>query len=360
MLSPEFEEEEAKKKQITDQKAKKDAMRQKQEEQEKTKPKGERIVEGEGFQPRGSTERGRGRGIGRPYRGRGGYSRGTGATDYVPREKPRVPGDYHFAGSSDPIHPFDRKSGTGRGTEIPKRGGGNRNWGRPEDDIKYQEKPAEEEENVGTEEKVLKEGETAQVKQEGKKEEETGQPKYKNKKDKKKGKKNYEMEEKKEESMDPTGTALTFQEYQAKLAEKQKDLPTKKPAETHVTHDPKTIAGLVAYEKPKDAKTVETGKTSKKKTVAQEETEQDKIVLGAFIDPEYRRKEFRTAPVPGAEAPVAPKVEGQVAEQEERPQRGRGTYRGQRRGGYDHPKVEERKAEPAPFVLKEDDFPSLK
>jgi plasminogen activator inhibitor 1 RNA-binding protein len=348
-LSPDFDEEDSKKKQIAEQKAKKDAVMKKQEEVSKANPKQERMTEGEGFQSQGVTERGTGRGTGRgmrrPYRGRGGYGRGGEGGEYIPREKHGSEKQYHYQGNNDPAHPFDRKSGTGRGTEISKRGGGARNWGRPEDDIKNLDKVEGQE---LTEEKVVKEGET-EVKPAETKEEETGQPKYRSKRDKKKGKKD-EKEEQKEESMDPTGTALTFAEYQAKLAEKQKDLPTKKAPEAHIVKDPKTIAGLVAYEKPKEMKPTET-KTSKKKTV-NEESEKEKIVLGAFIDAGYKpRRE---------EAPVveAPKPEGK-AEMEERPQRGRG-YRGQRRGGYESHKVEERKPQPATFVLKEDDFPTLK
>ena len=41
---------------------------------------------------------------------------------------------------SDEPHPLDRHSGTGRGKELRKDGGGRKNWGNYKDDVKAEEK----------------------------------------------------------------------------------------------------------------------------------------------------------------------------------------------------------------------------
>jgi plasminogen activator inhibitor 1 RNA-binding protein len=336
-LAPDFEEEEAKRKQAAEQKAKKEALRVKTEE----KPHAERRPEGREMgqqRPRGTMERGRGRGMGRPYRGRGGYrgGAGAGAPSYVVKEKPGFHDDrdFHFTGSNDPVHPFDRKSGTGRGTEVAKAGAGKGGWGNPADDLKNIEKyPAEEETHA-----EAHEGEHVEEHKEGaeqKPEDAKRQAKREKKMRKKFGKK--EEEEVVEETYDPN--AMTLAEYQAKLAEKQTGLPTKK-AEVPIARNPKTAAGLVAYEKKQlsnESAVAAKKKETKEKTEA-EAAEAKPSVLGTFIGEEARG--FR-----GARRGDGDHHRG----------RGRGYGRG---AVEEHPK-EEKKPERSAFVMKDEEFPSL-
>lgn len=75
-----------------------------------------------GFESGSPTERGgRGRGEGR---GRGGRGRGEGRGERRPYE-----GRGGEGGERPPRRQFDRHSGTGRGTEVSKRGAGKGNWG---------------------------------------------------------------------------------------------------------------------------------------------------------------------------------------------------------------------------------------
>ena len=280
-LSPDFAEEEDMRKKAGEAKAKKDALKVKHEEEIKKKAEGQ--SEGKGFQlteGKAPMERGKPRGTFRGTRGgrgRGNYSRG-GETQYVasnPKEKQAEWGDHHYAGSSDPVHPFDRHSGTGRGTEVAKRGGGRANWGTYEDDLKYQNIPEEE---VPKPEAPIEGEVKAEEKKEGEKE--PSKPLSKrDKKLRKKGQKN--VEEKVEENLDADGTALTYKEYQAKMAEKQ--LP-KKQEEAKLQVDTKKLAGLVAYEKPKGEKDEPAQKAAKKKETVDEEAEAEKDVLGIKIN----------------------------------------------------------------------------
>lgn len=358
-LAPEFEEEEAKRKQAAEQKAKKEAQRVKAEE----KPQGERKTEGREMgqpQTRGTMERGRARGYGRPYRARGGYrgGAGMGAPTYVPKEKQGFHDDrdFHFTGSNDPVHPFDRKSGTGRGTEIPKGGAGKGNWGNPEDDIKNVEKLPIEEPHEHVE---AHEGEpAAEAPKEGaeKKPEvvDKRQAKREKKLRKKFGKK--EEEEVTQEVYDPN--AMTYTEYKAKLAEMQVGLPTKKAEALN----PKTLTGLVAYDKPQLSGISQVA-TKKKEEPKEKEVapaaEAKPGILGAFIGEEARggfrggrrggrggyRREGESFPAEG--------------EHEGDHYRGRGG-RGRGRGfaAQEQPR-EEKKVERAAFVMKEDEFPTL-
>lgn len=336
-LAPDFEEEESKRKQAAEQKAKKEAVRVKAEE----KPHGERRPEGREMgqqHPRGTMERGRGRGMGRPYRGRGGYrgGAGAGAPSYVVKEKGefRDNTDFHFTGSNDPVHPFDRKSGTGRGTEVSKAGAGKGGWGNPVDDLKNMEKfPAEETHaEVHEGEHVEEHKEVAEEKPEDAKRRAKKEKKMK----KKFGKK--DEEEVTHETYDPN--AMTLSEYQAKLAEKQVGLPTKK-AEVQIARNPKTAAGLVAYEKKQHSNVSEVA-SKKKETKEKTETEAAEAkpnVLGTFIAEEVRG--FRGARRGDSDH-----------------HRGRG--RGYGRGATDeHPKEEKKPVERTAFVMKDEEFPTL-
>lgn len=352
-LSPDFEEEEAVRKQQAEaQKKKLEAAKLKMEEKPKARP------EREGQAPQGERrypgERGRGRGIRRPYRGRGGFPRG-GDVEYVSREKtefPREQKEFRFTGNTDAVHPFDRHSGTGRGTEVPKRGAGRGNWGNPAEDWKHERN--EEEKPEAEEKAAVQEGTEPAKEGEVKKE---GEEKHLSKRDKKKLKKEGHKEDKEEEALDADGSALTFQEYQAKIAEKQKGLPSKK-AELQISRDPKSASGLVAYAKPQYSNLSEAAKAGKKKVAEEPKTEEPKEsaakteVLGAYIADEYtrgpRRIDRKFEPKPAEETAAAP-AEGER----------RQPYR---RGGYKGPRpAEEKKPEHAtPFQMKDEEFPAFK
>lgn len=88
----------------------------------------------EGDRPRG---RGRGRGRGRPQ-GEGATVEGDEGVLYVDRkEKVDFQGkEEHFQGKkNEKWHPFDRRSGTGRGRDVAKGGHGKGNWGKPADEV---------------------------------------------------------------------------------------------------------------------------------------------------------------------------------------------------------------------------------
>ena len=320
-LASDFAAEEARKKKAADViKAKKEAEKAKEEAEHFREKESERAAkkgDSEGFTTVGGashapSDRARGQPYrgGRSYRGergrgdrsRGGFTRG-GMMAYAPkqREGEREVGDHHFPGSGDPVHPYDRRSGTGRGTEISKRGGGARNWGRPEDDWTQEEhvekvvqKEKEHDERLSGEpvsEKVDdkdkdKDKETEKGKETGKEETEP----RRGRRDKRKGKKDFKEEKKEEDELDPYGTAVTYQEYQAQLAEKQKGLPSKKPVEVQV--DPSKTAGLVSYQKPLFVPAPSKESAPKSKDESQPEVEgqeKDKEVLGKSLHHSIRR-----------------------------------------------------------------------
>jgi len=73
----------------------------------------------------------------------------------------------YFGDRREPYHPYDRKSGTGRGRELHKGGHGKGNWGDTNDEVKTNAEGVE-----GTTE-TKEEGKTAEPKPEGEKEEGT-------------------------------------------------------------------------------------------------------------------------------------------------------------------------------------------
>lgn len=341
-LSPEYEEEEAKRKKVVEQKVKKDVQKAKKDEAVKVKAEARtefqefEVAEGTSTQ----SERGHPRGMRRGTRGnRGGRGRGD-YSNAASSNKFSSGKDYHFSGSSDPVHPFDRKSGTGRGKEIPKEGGGKANWGKPEDDLKYENQFAEEKEVVG--EAPREEEKKEDEKKEGEEE------KNLSKKEKKNRKKERKTEEKKEEVLDADGSAMTYSEYKAKMAEQQKIIPTKK-AEDKSVPDLKKVAGLVAYEKPKFNPTLETApKAPKKKEEEDDEVEPKKEVLGTFIGEERRGGRSRGRGYRGRGGEHPREVREEEAKSGEKPQT------------VAYPKEEPKKAAPATFVMKDEDFPTLK
>jgi len=317
-LSPDFEEEEAqRKKQADAAKAKKDQAAMKFEE----KPKAhEKRFEGQKGEERSHTERGRGRGT-RPYRGRGrgrgGYTHeGEGEFQHHGGFKER--GDFKFTGDPNAKHPFDRKSGTGRGTEVSKAGAGKANWGTPQDDIKDATKPEEKPEGEVVEHK---EGEVKQ-------------------------------EEKKEAPKEPEVPVYTLSEYQAMNADKTKGLVVKKP-ELAVQKDPKA-SGLVAYDKKvlTGISEVAAKKKEAPKKTKEAEEQPSTAILGTVIahdEPKHFRK-FDKKP----EEDTTTGAEGEKRSPEGRRGRGRG------RGGYKgEQRTEGKKAEAAPFVMKDEEFPTF-
>jgi len=288
-LSSEFKGEEKRRKKLQAEKEKKEALKIKKEEE--LKAKAEVRSETQGFAVSEGVKKAKAAaGKDEP-----------GAYEIAMKEDKIAPKEHHYTGSNNPAHPFDRKSGTGRGKEVPKQGGGKGNWGKPEDDLKYQNTPEEEEKEV------------------------TESPVDEKKKGKKKGGKKNQPE--KEEELDADGNALTYGEYKAIQAEKQKEGATKKPKEKKVyekkqvkapaeTEEKKPEGEEAGYPKEKGARYQPKGYRAKK----EENTapvEEDKEAP----------KEVR-APVPAAVV-LAPKVE------------------------------EPKKIERAPFIMKEDDFPTL-
>jgi plasminogen activator inhibitor 1 RNA-binding protein len=290
-LAPDYEEEEAQKKKEKDLKAKKEAQIKKKEEKAMQKPtvqaetKGFTVSEGQ-TSPETSRFRGARRG---PRGGRGTFSRGT---DFYQVKEGKTRGDHHYPGSNDPVHPYDRHSGSGRGTEISKRGRGRRNWGTPEEDIKNQEQFVEEhEEERKILEAPIEEAKNLEEKKVEEKKEEAAKPI--SKREKKLRKKGMKKEEKKEENLDEDGTALTYKEYQAKMAEKQ--TPIAKLPEPKLDVDTKKTAGLVSYEKKYYTAAEEKQMAEKKKKEIEEaeETEAKPEVLGTFIGQEKRERKGR-------------------------------------------------------------------
>lgn len=338
-LSPDYDEEEDKRKKAADQKAKREAEKAKKDE--KVKAKTEVHTEAQGFEVSEDArppQRGRGRGVGRAIRGnRGGEEHPQ--EKFAPQEGKKGLKDYHFTGSNDPIHPFDKKSGTGRGKEVPKQGGGKGNWGTVEDDLKYQNREEEEKQGVEAEAEVV-------PKEEEKKEGEAEKGQHLSKKEKKKRKKQKIPEEKKQENLDADGTAMTYKEYLASIADKQKNVPSKKAEEQMPKIDPKKAEGLVAYEKPQYKQTSETEQKSDKKKEETNAEEPQKDILGTFIGEEKRGKRGRGQAYRGRGA------EQKELVQEENKREGIAEV---------HPAKEEpKKVEKAAFVMKDEDFPTFK
>jgi len=365
-LSPDYEEEEKKRqKELKEAQAKREAL-QKKEEAEKARRKEEAEREEQGEEQEQSGQRrgrgqgrrregGRGRGEGYHGRGRGewrgewrGEKRGEGrgergrwrggerrqgrfhqASHYKEEEHgpaQKVKGqsgedyrgrDHKYTGNPNAKHPYDRHSGTGHGTEIPKGGRGAGNWGNPEDDVKnekkYEKELVDEPKEAEQEEKQEKEKEKEKEKE----------AKGKDKKKQKKKRKEKEEEEKKEEK--DTGPVFTLSEYKAMQAENMQGLTTKKPEE-QIAKDPKAVAGLKPHEKEKFASTSVAVHKKKKKEKEQVE-ENKKVELGMETGGSY---------------PYKPRYK-------EKPYGKDGDYH----------KQAPKKTEKVPFVLNEKDFPAL-
>eukprot|EP00826_Nyctotherus_ovalis_P064216 TRINITY_DN9414_c0_g1_i2.p2 TRINITY_DN9414_c0_g1~~TRINITY_DN9414_c0_g1_i2.p2 ORF type:complete len:362 (-),score=112.17 TRINITY_DN9414_c0_g1_i2:68-1153(-) len=353
-LSPDFEEEEKERQKKTrEQQAKKEALLKKEEAAAEKPRKQEEMGEGreEGGRGRGGRgrwreggreggrggERWRGRGTGRRgERGRWRGERGSGRyhqgprnfeqredeLEYNPEHKPSGTGarEYKFTGNPNARHPFDRHSGTGRGTEIPKRGHGPRNWGNPEDDYKNEQRFGEE----PTEESPKQEVREEPREETGKE----GEQRDEGKKWRKKDRKRRGKEEKKEEE-EPTGPVYTLSEYKAMQAESAQGLATKKP-EVQLAKDPKAATNLKEHQKEQFRNTSTAVQKKKKKDKEQAEDEK-KVELGI-----------------GLREPPRPAFRSEGYERREQ---------GDRRGRYE-PRHEPKDEKPQ-FVMKEEEFPAL-
>ena len=335
-------------------KAKKDAEKAKEEserQKEKEKDKLERKEESGGFatvttSSATSSGRGRGRRGGRPYRGdrgqgrgrgergRGGLTRGAALpTGAKPEAETKGPSDHHFPGSGDPVHPYDRRSGTGRGSEISKRGGGPRNWGRPEDALKHEDLIEKAVEQEAVHDKPITEVPRSEEQPEGKRE-------------RRRDKREYKREEKKVvDELDPYGTAVTYKEYQAIQAEKQKAGPTSKPeAEPSKPKAPDEVG--------KEA----SGTQSRERVGEDYHHEGGRGRRGGRRGGRWRGE--------GSYGPHEqrsydePKGDNWGADNEskDRSRPPRAAFKAQPEPVKEEPK----KAEPVPFVMREEDFPELK
>lgn len=349
-LSPDFEEEEKERqKKAREQQAKKEALLKKEEAAAEKPRKQEEKGEGreEGGRGRGGRgrwreggrggERWRGRGMGwRGERGRWRGERGPGRYQQGPRnfeqredELEYNPGhkssdagarEYKFTGNPNARHPFDRHSGTGRGTEIPKRGHGPRNWGNPEDDYKNEQRLAEEPAEESPKQEVKEEPREGTEK-EGEQREEGR--KWRKKDRKRRGKE----EEKKEE--EPTGPVYTLSEYKAMQAENVQGLATKKP-EVQLAKDPKAAANLKEHQKEQFSNTSTAVQKRRKKDKEQAEDEK-KVELGI-----------------GLREPPRPSFKSEGYERHDH---------GDRRPR--HESKREPKNEKPQFVMNEEEFPAL-
>jgi hypothetical protein len=173
------------------------------------------------------------------------------------------------------------------------------NWGNPREDYKenenawgneqvpkYEVKPEEPKTEVKTEVKTDQEKKPEEVVQQEEKKEEAKHKRFR----KKEGK----VEEKEEEILDKDGTALTFKEYQAKMAELTKGLPEKKPVEKVVV-DPAKISNLIPHQKQIATAIPEKPKAAIKKKIEDSpvaKVPQAPEILGTFIGPDahYERR----------------------------------------------------------------------
>ena len=186
------------------QEAKTTSTNKKDKDEEKEYSKQSSNKEKEGFINLGKQE---------GYKKKDNYSKGR--IEYVPKEGSGKRQHYKFPGSNDPIHPYDRKSGTGRGKEDPKEG--YKGWGRAQDDIKEFEK--------GQSVTEKKEENLEEKKEEGKQNENSSQ----NENSKNESKEVEEKkEEKKEEEKEPEIPPITYAEYLKQKEEKRKNLPQHK------------------------------------------------------------------------------------------------------------------------------------
>ncbi|KAI4364835.1 hypothetical protein MLD38_020874 [Melastoma candidum] len=236
--------------------------------------------------------RGGGRGFGRGHGGGRGFDRDAGNTEnafaksngYAGGYKPSEDGDSgkSFERRGGPRGPFrgerrggfsngeagdgerprrvyERRSGTGRGSEVKRDGAGRGNWGTPEDEIAPE---AEEAEKVMTSEKlVVEEGTTADA--------------------------NKDAQEKEPEEKEPEDKEMTLEEYQKVLEEKRKVLLAEKAEERKVDLDKEFKSmQLLSNKKANDDVFIKLGsEKDKRKDAADKEDKKKAVSINEFLKP---------------------------------------------------------------------------
>lgn len=347
-LSPDFAAEDARRKKAAAAIEEKKRAEKKKEEDEREKAKQQEKAERQtesglsagapAFRrgprgPRGPRGSRGGRGGDRPYRGdrgRGGFSRGAPIGGATQEEAgPRAGGEYRFPGSGDPLHPYDRKSGTGRGTEISKRGGGARNWGRPEDALKHEEliDDVVEEETAGDKGPLSQE-----------------EPRREGRYQRKRYYRERPQERFVEEELAPYGTAVSYKEYQAIMAEKQATGPA--PPASVPEGEPK----------PAEAEGKDSGTCLRDSVGANPPYEGGRGRRGGRRGGRYRGDDNRGPRGPRRDFEERGDNWGADSRPKERSYHPRADPADQPEA----PKEEPKKPEPKPFVMREEDFPELK
>ncbi|KAI4377929.1 hypothetical protein MLD38_015482 [Melastoma candidum] len=178
-----------------------------------------------------------------PFRGerRGGFSNGEVGDGERPR---RV---------------YERRSGTGRGSEVKRDGAGRGNWGTPEDEFAPE---AEEAEKVVTSEKVVVEEDTADA--------------------------SKDAQEKEPEEKEPEDKEMTLEEYQKVLEEKRKVLLAEKAEERKVGLDKEFQSmQLLCNKKATDDVFIKLGseKDKSKDASADKEDKKKSVSINEFLKP---------------------------------------------------------------------------
>lgn len=192
------------------------------------------------------------------YRGggrRGGFSNGDAAEGERPR---RV---------------YERRSGTGRGSDIKREGAGRGNWGTPTDDIaqETEEPVAENEANVTAEKQTV-----AEENVDAEKENPTNEPE--------------------EKEQDPEEKQMTLEEYQKVLEEKRKALLALKAEERKVDVDKEFESmQLVSNKKNNDEVFIKLGsdKDRKKEAAEKEERAKKSLSINEFLKPAEGESYYR-------------------------------------------------------------------
>ncbi|GAB4858089.1 hypothetical protein Ancab_015991 [Ancistrocladus abbreviatus] len=171
-----------------------------------------------------------------------------------------------------PRRGYDRRSGTGRGSEIKRDGAGRGNWGTPTDEItpETEEPAAEAETNVVTEKQVMEE-ETVEAKEEN----QVNEP----------------------EEKEPEEKQMTLEEYQKVLEEKRKALAALKTEERKVDVDKEFESmQLVSKKKGDDDVFIKLGSEKEKRREAAEKEERAKksVSINEFLKPAEGEAYYRS------------------------------------------------------------------
>ncbi|CAL5429601.1 unnamed protein product [Camellia sinensis] len=169
---------------------------------------------------------------------------------------------------------FERRSGTGRGNEFKRDGGGSRNWGTPTDEIAPEsEEPSKENEKNVDAEKQLGQEDTADAN----KENPVNDPK----------------EKEKEKEPEPEDKEMTLEEYEKVLEEKRKALLGLKSEERKVIVDKEFQSmQLLSNKKSDDEIFLKLGSDKDKRKDAAEKEEKAKksVSINEFLKPAERER----------------------------------------------------------------------